>query len=243
MSALWRIIGVAYWQFLQWRRQWTWLAQSLVGLFGFSVLLFAWGGVAGLKHAIVASMVAGSWGIGLNIVGQMIGWQKVEKQYEFYVASPLSLTEYYLGVVLGQLPFFIVEVLSPAVIALLLGVKYEALPALTLVVLLALLLGSFSSLTIVLRIKNPMNISAVTNPLYTLTATLPPVFYPMTVLPQPLRPLALIFPTVPLAELARWATGTAETCLQPSTALALTAFWLALSTIALRGVLKWGLEE
>jgi ABC-2 type transport system permease protein len=243
VRALWRVFGVAYAGLLLWRRQWTWLAQQLMFLLGFAVLFLAWGGLTGLRHVIVVSMLVGAWNTGLNVIGQMVGWEKLSKQYEFYVASPLSLAEYYAGTVLGQLPIFATSVIVPATAALLLGVPPTSLLALSAIALAALILGSFLSLAVVLRIKNPMNISAVTNPLQTLTTILPPVYYPMSMLPQSLRILALVFPTTPLAELVRLVTGTAETCLEPVAALGLTAAWLLLSAVALKGALKWGLED
>jgi len=243
VRALWRVLGAAYAGFLFWRRQWMWIAQSLMTLLGFAVLSSAWGGLAALKHMIVASVFVGAWGVGLNVIGQVVGYDRLSKQYEFYVASPLSLAEYYAGVVVGQLPFFAVNVAVPAAAALLLGVPPASLLALLAIALAALALGSFLSLAVVLRIRNPMNISAVTNPLYAFTAILPPVYYPMGALPQPAKLLALISPTTPLAELARWATRAAEACLDPVTALGLAAAWLLLSTAALKGVLKWGLEN
>jgi len=243
VMALWKVLGAAYTGFLLWRRQWMWIAQSLMTLLGFAVFSSAWGGLTALRHMIVASVFVGAWGIGLNLIGQIVGWDRLSKQYEFYVASPLSLAEYYTGMVVGQLPFFAVDVAVPAAVVLLLGVPPTSLLALLAIALAALALGSFLSLAVVLRIRNPMNISAVTNPLYVFTTILPPVFYPMGVLPQPARFLALISPTTPLAELARWATGAAEACLDPATALGLTAVWFLVSAVALRGVLKWGLED
>jgi ABC-2 type transport system permease protein len=243
VKALWRVFGVAYAELLFWKRQWMWLAQSLMYLLGFAVVAIAWGGLAALKHIIVVSAIAGAWGIGLNVIGQMVGWHKLSKQYEFHVASPLSLVEYYAGVVLGQVPFLAADVAVPLAAALLLGVPPAPLLALSAIALAALALGSFLALAVVLRIRNPMNISAVTNPLYSLTTILPPVYYPMSALPQPLRLLALVSPTTPLAELARLATGAAEACLDPAAALGLAAAWLLLSAVALKGALKWGLED
>jgi len=243
VRSLWRVLGAAYAEFLFWRRQWVWIAQSLMMLLGFAVLSSAWGGLAALRHMIVASVFVGAWGVGLNVIGQDVGWDRLSKQYELYVASPLTLAEYYAGVVAGQLPFFAVNVAVPTAAVLLLGVPPTSLLALLAIALAALALGSFLSLAVVLRIRNPMNISAVTNPLFTFTTILPPVYYPMGVLPQPAKLLALISPTTPLAELARWATGVTEACLDPVTALGLTAAWFLVSAVALKGVLKWGLED
>lgn len=243
MRALWRTLGVAYAELLIWRRQWTWLAQSLASLLGLATVFLAWGGLTGLKHILAVSIMVSGWSMGLNVIGQMVGWDRLSKQYEFYVASPLSLAEYFAGTVAGQLPLLAVGLLLPTAALAQLGVRPERLLVLLAAALAALALGSFLSLAVVLRIRNPVNVSAVTNPLVTLTVMLPPVYYPLSALPQPFRILALASPTTPLAELARWAAGVAETCLDPALALGLTAAWLLLSAAALRGVLKWGLEE
>jgi ABC-2 type transport system permease protein len=108
--------------------------------------------------------------------------------------------------------------------------------------LLLFVLGSFLSLSIILRLKNLTNISAITNPLTTLTTLLLPIYYPLSFLHPALRMLALAIPTVPLMEIGRWLANI------PSGQNILLSFksliiWIVIVTVLVSKRLKWGLEQ
>ena len=46
-----------------------------------------------------------------------------------------------------------------------------------------------------------MNILAITNPLLTFTTVLPPVYYPLSAVPEELRLVCLLIPTTAMSEL------------------------------------------
>jgi len=236
-------MGIAYIESRWLVRQPLWLVQGLVSSIGFTMLMFFWGGVEALKNMILAWLIAGAWSNGLNIVAQSIGWSRLFYDYERLVASPVTLAIYFIGVVAGNLPFFfLVDVLPAFIISLLVKMTLQTILALLALSPLALTLGALTSLYIILRLKNPTNISAITNPLNTITVTLPPVYYPLTPLPQILRIIALVVPTVSFMEISRWTTNYPYTCFDPILPTIMLAVWLLIITPLTLKKLKWGLE-
>jgi len=239
MKALWRILAVAYDVLITFRRQWMWIAQSFVFLLGFVFMFYAWGGGGALKHLIVASLMVGGWGLGLNTAAQFIGYDKFSGNFERVICSPLTPLEYILGYVLGSMIFAAAQI--PVLISL--GLLLE-LPIIGL--LLALLLsivgtfvGLFVSLSILLRIENPMNVSAITNPLYALTTLIPPVYYPPMLIPEQLRPIALIAPTSALVDLGRALCGLQNFYPLWASAASVAA-WSVVAALLSASKMKWG---
>lgn len=235
-------MGVAYAQFVLFKRQWMWIAQSIASTLGIVLIFSLWGGIEALRHMVVVLLTVSGWQIGLNIAAQSIGWDRVSFEYERRVASPLSPLEYLLGSILGAfLPFFVSEIPLALLLALLAGVNPLSLVYVILLSILGTFLGLFLSLSIVLRIRNPMNVSAVTNPLATLTTMLPPVYYTPLMLPEPLRTACLAVPTTVLVDLGRALTGQTHAYPIPL-AVASLSIWVAATLTATKYKLKWGHE-
>ncbi|RLG39859.1 MAG: ABC transporter permease [Thermoproteota archaeon] len=241
MRRLRQILGIAVLRSRWIKRQYLWMFQGFVGVVGFTITLFVWGGTDAIRNLIIALFIVGAWGLGLNIVAQQIGWDRVYYALEFYVASPITLPTYFMGTVLGSTPFLLRNMLPATLTALLLGMKPSSLIPVLLLSAFSLVLGAFTSLSIVLRLKNPTNISAITNPLYTFTITLPPVYYPLTFLPPVLAKVALIMPTVSLMELARWLAGLPVAC-NPALPAVSLCFWIITVTILVARKFRWGQE-
>ena len=243
MRQLRQVLGIAVPSSKWIVRQPLWLFQSLITAVGFALIMLSWGGVEALKNMAIAWLVAGAWGTGLNLIAQSIGWERIGYEYERLVASPVSLPVYFAGHVLGHVPWLLAVDIGPAIlIAWVAGIPPLAVAALLLLTPLALVLGAFTCLAIVLRIKNPTNISAITNPLNTLTVVLPPVYYPLTALPEPLRLPLLAVPTVSLTELARWAVGYRYTCFNPTMPAVMLAAWSVVAVPLALKRMKWGME-
>lgn len=241
MEVLRRVLGIAYLESRWVRRQPLWIVQGVMGTAGFIMVMFAWGRAEALRNLAIAYVVVGAWGQGLNIVAQDIGWSRIRREFERLVASPVSLPVYFAGVVIGTSPFLIVDVVPAALLAVVVGMDFLAFMALLLLAPVALMLGTFLSLSIILRIKNPTNISAITNPLNTMTVILPPVYYPLSVLPPALRMAALAVPTVSLVEIGRWITGYGFSY-NPAYPLAVLLGWMTILVFLVAGRLRWGLE-
>ncbi len=234
-------LGMAYLEAISIKRQPLWMVQGIMGTIGFIMAMFAWGRMEALRNLAIAYVIVGAWGQGVNIVAQTVGWNRVGREFERLVASPVTLPVYFVSVVIGTSPFLFVNVVPAAILAIVVGMNLSSFLALFLLAPVALMLGAFLSLALILRMKNPTNISAITNPLNTITVMLPPVYYPASILPPVLREVALIVPTVSLTELGRWITGSSLTydIIYPISAVAV---WLIALTLLMSRKLRWGLE-
>jgi len=235
-----RILGVAMLSSRWMVRQPLWFVQSFVAAIGICAILFAWGGVQALKSVVVAYFVISFWNLGLNLVAQEYGWSRIMKLSEMYATSGISPATYLAGSVLGTVPMTLSMVVPAVVLAHFLGFLHTV-PALLLISAASLALGASLGLAIIIRLKEPRNISAITNPLVTATTILPPVYYPAAVLPPPLKQISLAVPTVSLAEIARWIVGIGEVVNSASSLAIVLAWTLALFSIVGRK-LKWSLE-
>jgi len=219
-----------------------WIVQNFMWTISFLVLFSVWGGPAAVKHLIVVIIVISGWSTGLNAVAQSIGWDRVSGEYERRIVSPLSPLEYILGLTIGYVVVFNLSNLAVVLgITLYMGMNIAYVLVLLGLSILALFTGLFLSLSIILRIKNPMNISAVTNPLNTLTIFLPPVYYPATVLPEPLKTLCITVPTAAMVDLGR-ALGGLPHAYPVELSIAVVSAWLMIAGVFTKKKLKWGLE-
>ncbi len=223
-------------------KQPIWVVQGLVSALGFVVTLTAWGGSKALSNLALAYVVTGSWGQGLNVVAQIVGYSRFGGELDRLVASPLSPKAYLMGLLVGTLPFML-EGLAPS-ITLFYVTGYTFTKAILEIALLAptsLLLGSFLSLAIVLNIRNPTNVSAVTNPLYTFTVVLPPVYYPLNFLPEWLRLAALCDPAVSILQVGRVLAGYSVGMNPVYSVVAVALGFSLVLAVAMRS-LKWGMR-
>jgi len=242
VKSLWRILGVAGLYSVWIKRQWMWIIQSIVFAFSIVLIVYGWVGIEGVKTIIPIWIVISTWGFGLNIIGQNVGYERISREWERVIASQLTVSEYFAGMILGMLPFGLADIAPLIALAILWRFNIKLILLAAALAPLSMAIGAFFSLSVVLRIKNPMNISAITNPLYVLTVFLPPVFYPSTVFPEPVRTLTLCIPTAAFAEIIReFARG-----LCTSNHVYLAGFsilvWLVVTAIATKKALKWGLE-
>lgn len=153
MEKLKQILGVAVLngKFIQ--RQPLWIFQGFIMVLGLAITLFAWGSEAALRNLVIAYFVTGAWSLGLNIVAQIIGWDRVHLFYETYVASPITLPVYFIGAVLASLPFFLVNVAPAIVLALLLQMDVSFLTPTLFLSAVSIVIGAFTSLSVILRLK------------------------------------------------------------------------------------------
>jgi ABC-2 type transport system permease protein len=236
-----QILGVAAVHLKGIQRQPLWMIQSIVGVSAWALTMYAWGSTTALENLVLVYIVAGSWALGLNTVAQSIGWDRVDFIYDSNVASPITLTIYFLGLIAGEMPYFLVNLVMALAMAAAIGMQLSFLLPILLVAVVSTILGSFLSLSIILRLKNPTNISSITNPLYTLTIFLPPVYYPLSFLPALLKEASLVIPTVSLMEISRWIIRTPTAC-DPILSFISLLSWVSMSTILVAKKLKWGSE-
>jgi ABC-2 type transport system permease protein len=241
MKALWRVLGVALYNFIIFRRQWMWMAQNIMFSVSTVLLVLGWGGSQAVKTLVPVYIVASGWIFGLNIVGQIVGYDRISREWERLITSPLNLVEYLIGLTLGSSPPLLSGIVVIIALAPILSVNMASIAVALLLSLVAMVIGAFLALAIVLRIRNPMNISAITNPLVALTTFLPPVLYPPTIVPEPLRTALVAIPTVALAEITKL-LAVGFSAIPVELCIASIAIWLVVTVIATLKVLRWGLE-
>lgn len=221
-------------------RQPMWLAQDVFMVAGFAILMFVWGGVEGLINVIVAFFISGGWSMGINLMGQNIGWDKQGKVMDMFIASPIKPYHYIIGYYLPGLIFVAVDMLIMMPIVAFLNV-WKVLASSIIAILPLIVISNMVGLSIVMRIKKPTNISAITNPLNMIFIILPPVFYPAHILPESVRYVVLLIPTASAAELARQLSGlsTWNNLWYPITILLI---WVVLGILISSKTVKWGME-
>lgn len=236
-----QILGVAAIHFKGIQRQPLWIVQAIISVSAWALIMYTWGNTRALENLVLVYIVAGSWALGMNTVAQSIGWERLGFIYDSNVASPLTLPIYFIGLTLGLTPYFLVNLGMALAMAVAIGMQLSFLLPMLLVAVVSMVLGSFLSLSIILRLKNPTNISAITNCLRTLTIFLPPVYYPLAFLPALLKEVSLVIPTVSLMEISRWMTNTPTAC-DPILSFISLLSWLSASTVLVGKKLRWGSE-
>ncbi len=235
-----KISGVAYLTSRWIRRQPMWLVQDLFVVAGFAILMFVWGGIMGLRNVLIAWFISGSWGMGVNLVAQSIGWDKQGKVMDMFIASPVKPFHYLFGYFLSSLIFLGADFLYMLPLVFFLDAWRIVLASLVAVVPI-LIISNLVGLAIVMRIKKPTNISALTNPIQMMLIILPPVFYPASVIPEGARYFVLLIPTAAGAEIARQIGGlsTWNNLWYPFLVL---AAWVIMGVVSSAKVVRWGME-
>ncbi len=235
-----KISGVVYLTSRWIRRQPLWLVQDLFIVVGFAILMFVWGGIAGLKNVLVAWFISGAWGMGVNLVAQSIGWDKQGKTMDMFIASPIKPFHYIFGYFLSSLIFLVADFLYMLPLVIFLDAWGIVLASLIAVAPL-LIISNLVGLSIVMRIKKPTNISAITNPIQMMLIILPPVFYPASVIPETARYFVLLIPTAAGAEIAREISGlsTWGNLWYP---IGVLLGWVILGILTSSKTVRWGME-
>lgn len=236
-----QIIGVAVINIKAIQRQPLWIVQSIISASAWALIMYAWGSTRALENLVLVYIIAGSFALGMNTVAQSIGWDRLDLIYDSNVASTITLPIYFLGKIMGLAPYFLVNLFISMAVAAAIGMRLLLLLPLMFVAVVSMILGSFLSLSIILRLKTPTNISAITNTLRTFMLVLPPVYYPLAFLPTLLRETSLVIPTVSLMEMARWVTHTPTAC-DPILSFVSLLSWLSVSVLLVAKKLKWGSE-
>jgi len=240
-STLLCILGVARLSAAWIIKQKAWIFNNLFFIVSLGIILWAWGGARGVGYLIVGMLSTMGFSMGVNMVGQEVGYSRVLKSLDLFLASPITPRVYIAGVTLGQLLFVAIAEL-PILIPLGLALGYLDLTVYSLLTGLALIpFGVLLGTSIAFYIKKPGNISAITNPIVSILTLLPPVFYPTTILPEPLRYIALLIPTSAAASLAR-TLGGLETAYHPLAPLMVLAAWTIAALIAANRLVKWSLD-
>jgi ABC-2 type transport system permease protein len=216
-----------------------WVVRNLLSLiylffapFTVLFLLYAMVGSEVLPYALVGAYLMTIVQAGSDIVGDA-AWHKLELKFQdMMVASPVSETAYMLAEALSELLYA-----SPALVILSIFI-YQIKPSLV-------TLGTIFSITLLLwlstsalgffistympNLRNAWQISLL---LGFILAVLPPVFYPIEHLPEPLFWLAYVPPTTHAAIILRESVGLTSTMNVAYSWLILIAYTVAFLLLA-----------
>lgn len=151
-------------------------------------------------YALTGATIALSWNAGANAVSQQLFSHKYHYRIkDMFVASPLHPIEYALGCGLGAL----LNATFPAIPVFILMTMYvgRLILHVLIVFLLSWFLGTLFGFWLGNFARDPAKLSAIANTLYFLLIMLPPVYYPVTVLPIWASYMALLVPTASLSHL------------------------------------------
>jgi hypothetical protein len=207
----------------------------------FSLLFFLFlvGGREYVPYGVIGATISILVQAGL-FLGADATFNRVQFKFQdFCVASPLSASEYMIGLSLGEVTF-----VAPALAILIALLAYLHLitwnfPIVVLVMILAWVMASalgFFLSTFILQTRSAFSITSL---IATLLTVIPPVFYSIDVIPQRFQFLAYIAPTTNLAVLMQSNLGIAsyppnQIDLSLGILLAYSAFFLLLASFKAR---------
>jgi len=184
------------------------LLNTVLSPLSFLVLIFLISDGALLGEAILGGLIMSMFQSGISLQSDLSHLKNDFKLQEIVVSSPTSSTIYVAGMALSEIIYS-----SPAIIilsilfALVINVpliQVAAIIAVLLMVFLSSVALSFALSTISTDIVQSYSFSRLITILFT---SLAPVYYPVTLIPEPLQPLAYLSPTTYAAQLAQHMAG------------------------------------
>jgi len=175
----------------------------------FTVLFFLYvvGGKQYLPYGLIGATISILVGAGL-FLGADATFNRLQFKFQdFCVASPLQAVDYMIGLSLGELTF-----VTPSLAVLIAFFAYNGMiswsfPIVLAVMILAWVLSSalgFFLSTFILRSRSAFSVTSLVS---TVLTVVPPVFYPIDVIPSNFRFLAYFVPTTHLSILMQGAFG------------------------------------
>jgi ABC-type polysaccharide/polyol phosphate export permease len=190
--------GVLYFYFLGYvYRDLVPLSATSVRVFTLIALLLLVGGLGMLQHILLGAIVALMFGAGLSQLSVDINYLRISKFKDLLVSSPLNPLTYALGSALGMSIVTLLHVAPLLAIFIVLN-ELNIIQVISIIVILALIwvIGVLLGFLISLEVRSQIRLMAVTDLVYSMLVYIMPVYYPITVLPEHVRPLTLISPPV-----------------------------------------------
>lgn len=175
------------------------------------IILTLLAGAALGQHAILGAMV--SYGVTGGVVSlpQTVVSYRTRRLHDMIVASPVRPLAYVIGLALSRLVYVAPPLVVVFVIFTLVSdVAWWRVVLLLPVIALAWFVGSVLGFVVARTSDNPASVSAIANMIGYLLVLLPPVYYPLALLPAWLQDVVLIVPTANIAQLLRLMAGLAE---------------------------------
>lgn len=207
----------------------------------FTVLffLFVIGGGEYLPYGVIGATISILVQAGL-FLGADATFNRVQFKFQdFCVASPLSAIDYMIGLSLGEVTFVAPSLAILIGLLAYLGLIGWNFPVVMLVMILAWVLSSALGFFLSTFILQSRSAFSVTSLVATLLTVVPPVFYPIRIIPQSFRFLAYFVPTTHLSILMQSAFGLQQYSLSQIglswlVLAAYTMFFLALAAFKAR---------
>lgn len=184
------------------------------------------------RHALIGAIVGFATNAGVVSLPQLVLLYRYRGLQDMLATSPASRTSYMVGLAASRLIYVAPPLIATAVLfAVVADVPPLRLLAIVPLAALCWLVGSLLGFAVVRTWATPTSVSALSNMLGLLLVLLPPVYYPISLLPDWLHWPVLVVPTANCAELMRVVLGTSPT--GPVTLVGQVAILLAVCAGAL----------
>jgi ABC-2 type transport system permease protein len=177
--------------------------------FSFLFIVFVIGGGQYTHLAFAGSLVAAAAGYGLATGNNIINWKVEYKIQDVFVSSPVSSFTYMAGIALSELLFGL-PAFAILVTLVVIFSSHFLLSTVIVIVTLVLVWASTSSIGyfISTRSTHPRFVESFIAFLRIAVVVLPPVFYPLSIIPtEELRYLAYAIPTTHASLILQYAIG------------------------------------
>lgn len=193
--------------FLWLRRNPLSLVFTAISPFSLLFILFVVSNGQYVQFAVAGSLVMALVGYGLAL-GQDISLYKIEyKMQDVFVASPVSPITYMLGLAFSELLYGLPALIVLITLAAFFSTSIAFIPLLLLNVIL--IWGTMSSIGFflsshMLHMRNATQLISFVN---VVIAVVPPVFYPISTLPEPLQIASYFVPTTHASLMLQYSMG------------------------------------
>lgn len=205
MISLKRTLGIALLISKRGFRAWTSYVSSLLGTLWFLVIFYILGGIRLVPHVLVGAVVASIFGSCI-VSSTYDAYYKAIGLKDLFLASPLSSIEFRFGIALGYLiPTFIQT--TPYLVLLFILSKPNIYSVLLIALLIIVLWLIAVLIGYILPSTDFMSLGPRIGLVSKILTMIPPIYYPLDILPTYVRPLAYIAPTFNISELMKTVLG------------------------------------
>lgn len=175
--------------------------------FAFVFFLFVVGGRSYLPYGAIGATITTLVSAGLFLGADATMYRIQYKYQDYCVASPISAVDYMMGLSLGEVTFVAPSLAVIFALYWYLGLVNWNFPFVIVVMVFAWVLASalgFFLSTFILQNRSAFTITSLVT---TLLTVLPPIYYPITIIPKSFRFVAYFVPTTHLSILIQSMLG------------------------------------
>ncbi len=225
ITSIRKVLGVALFLATPMVKEWSSHLLMLLPAIWIVIPFYAFGGKALASYALIGATINIIFSVTIFSAYEETLYDIYDKLRDFFLASPLTSFEFRTGLAFGllltALPSLVI-CLTPLFLMTKSAGPREIVVTVALLLVLwivATLIGYLIPIT-----KNPLATGNLVRIISFIFTVLPPIYYPLSIWPEPLRPVAYAFPTFCVAELIRTVLG-----LEPYSSARVTAAIIALT--------------